>query len=91
VVDARRGEVFVPGPRAIAPADLELEPGALCVGSGAVRYRAILERKGARVPSDDDPVHLPRAWLHVGLAGEPGDADAVLPQYVRVPDAEARR
>ena len=39
VVDARRGEVFVAGPRAVAPDDLELEPGTLCIGSGAVRYR----------------------------------------------------
>jgi tRNA threonylcarbamoyl adenosine modification protein YeaZ len=91
VVDARRGEVFVPGPRAIAPDDLELEPGTLCVGSGAVRYRAALERQGARVPPDGNPVHLPHARLHAAIAGEPGDVEAVLPLYVRAPDAEARR
>ncbi|HWQ23785.1 MAG TPA: tRNA (adenosine(37)-N6)-threonylcarbamoyltransferase complex dimerization subunit type 1 TsaB [Gaiellaceae bacterium] len=91
VVDARRGEVFVPGPRAVAPGDLELEPGTLCVGSGAVRHRATLERKGARIPPDGDPIHLPRAWLHVRLAGEPGDAETIFPLYVRAPDAEARR
>lgn len=91
VVDARRGEVFVRGPRAVAPGDLELEPGTLCVGSGAVRHRAILERKGARIPPDHDPVHLPRASLHARLAGEPGDAVTILPLYVRAPDAEARR
>src|SRR5439155_7941508 len=39
VIDARRGEVFVPGPLAVGPDDLDLRPGTLCVGSGAVRYR----------------------------------------------------
>ena len=87
VIDARRREVFVPGPRAVAPDDLEVEPGTLCVGSGAVRYRATLERAGALVPPDDDPVHLPHARLHVALAEGYGDAEELLPIYVRAPDA----
>lgn len=90
VVDARRGEVFVSGPHAVAPDDLGLEPGTLCVGSGAVRYRHVLERLGARVPPDDDPVHVPSARLHVSLAEGFGAADDVLPIYVRAPDAKAR-
>lgn len=90
VIDARRGEVFVPGPRAIAPDDLALESGTLCVGSGAVRYRGALERKGARVPPDDADVHLPHARLHAALATEFDSAEAVLPLYVRAPDADVR-
>src|SRR5439155_10793463 len=42
VIDARRREVFslVGGePRCLAPADLRLPPGTLCVGDRAVRYR----------------------------------------------------
>ncbi len=66
VVDARRREVFVLGPRVLAPADLELEPGTTVVGSGAVRYRATLEDKGAHVPADDDEIHLPHATLARG-------------------------
>lgn len=89
VVDARRHEVFVPGPRAIAPDDLGLEPGTLCIGNGAVRYRATLERLGAVVPPDDDEAHVPHARLHALLAGELGDADALEPIYVRAPDAKA--
>jgi tRNA threonylcarbamoyl adenosine modification protein YeaZ len=89
MIDARRGEVFVTGPRAIAPDDLEIEPGALCVGSGAMRYRATLERLGAVVPPDDDEVHLPHARLHASLASDFGDVDALAPIYVRLPDAEA--
>ena len=90
LVDARRGEVFVPGPRAVAPDDLELDPGTVCIGSGAVRYRHTLERLGARVPSDDDPVHVPSARLHAALAGDFGPVDDLLPIYVRAPDAKAR-
>ncbi|HSJ93977.1 MAG TPA: hypothetical protein VK896_08070, partial [Gaiellaceae bacterium] len=90
VLDARRREVFVPGPRALAPDDLELEPGTLCIGSGAVRYRETLERLGALVPGDEDPVHLPHARLHAALAGRAGPVEDILPLYVREPDARAR-
>jgi tRNA threonylcarbamoyladenosine biosynthesis protein TsaB len=90
VVDARRREVFVPGPLALAPDDLELEPGTTCIGSGAVRYRATLERTGALVPPDDDPIHLPHARLHATLARDFGPADDLLPVYVRAPDARVR-
>ncbi len=87
VLDAGRREVFVPGPRAVAPDDLELAPGTICVGSGARRYRATLERKGAVVPPDDDGRHVPHARLHVALARGFGPAEEVLPIYVREPDA----
>ena len=90
VLDARRGEVFVTGPRAVAPDDLELDHGALCIGSGAIRYRETLEHKGALVPADDDPIHLPHARLHAELAAEFREADAILPVYVRAPDARVR-
>lgn len=91
VVDARRQEVFVQGPRAISPDDLELESGAVCIGNGAVRYRATLERLGAVVPPDDDGLHVPHARLHVGLATTFGAVDEIEPIYVRVPDAELPR
>ena len=90
VVDAHRREVFVPGPRAVAPDDLQLEPGAVCVGSGAVRYRATFERAGALVPPDGDPVHLPHARLHAALAETYGRVEELLPIYVRAPDAQVR-
>jgi tRNA threonylcarbamoyladenosine biosynthesis protein TsaB len=88
IVDAGRQEVFVPGPVAARPDDLELQPGTLCVGSGARRYRATLERKGAFVPADDDERHVPHARLHASLAGDFGPAEDVLPVYVRAPDAK---
>jgi tRNA threonylcarbamoyladenosine biosynthesis protein TsaB len=89
IVDARRQEVFVDGPRAVSPDDLELTHANLCIGSGAVRYRATFERMGAIVPPDDDPRHIPHARLHAAIAGELGPVDAIEPLYVRVPDAEA--
>ena len=90
VVDARRGEVFVPGPRALSPDELELEPGTVCVGNGAIRYRSALERQGALVPPDEDGVHVPSARLHAALAVRFGPAEEILPIYVRAPDAKAR-
>jgi tRNA threonylcarbamoyladenosine biosynthesis protein TsaB len=87
VIDAKRREVFVPGPRAVAPADLEVEPGTIHVGDGAVRYREVLERAGALVPADDDERHVPWARFHARLAGEFGPAELVEPLYVRLPDA----
>ena len=94
VVDAKRGEVFtlVEGePACLRPEDLPLEAGATCVGNGAIRYRALLERAGARVPPRDSDTHVPRASLHVSLAREFGDAERVEPLYVRTPDADRAR
>lgn len=88
IVDARRREVFVDGPRAVAPDDLELDPGTVCVGSGAIRYRSTFERMGAIVPTDEDR-HVPHARYHAALATAFGPVDRIDPIYVRVPDAEA--
>jgi tRNA threonylcarbamoyl adenosine modification protein YeaZ len=89
VIDARRREVFVDGPRAVSPDDLDLEPGTVCVGSGAIRYRSTFERMGAVVPPDDDARHVPHARLHASLVTGFGPVDVIEPIYVRVPDAEA--
>jgi tRNA threonylcarbamoyladenosine biosynthesis protein TsaB len=91
VIDARRREVFVPGPRAVAPDELVLEPGTVCVGDGALRYRAVLESAGAVVPPDESELHMPRARFHAALAHTFGPADAIEPVYVRAPDAAALR
>ena len=88
VIDARRREVFVPGPRAVGAAELELEAGMVCVGDGARRYRVELESLGAEVPPDEDERHLPRARFHAELARDFGPAEAIEPIYVRVPDAD---
>jgi tRNA threonylcarbamoyladenosine biosynthesis protein TsaB len=90
VIDARRGEVFVlqGEPRVLAPEDLELVAGTVCVGDGAVRYRSVLEAKGAEIPPDGDDRHAPRARFHAQLARDFGPAELVEPLYLRVPDAD---
>ena len=90
VIDARRREVFVPV-RVLAPAALEVEPGSTYVGSGAVRYRELLEAAGAEIPPDGDERHLPRARFHAQLARKYGPAEEVEPLYLRVPDADRTR
>lgn len=90
VIDARRQEIFIPG-AVLAPADLEVEAGRLCVGSGAVRYRDVLEAKGADIPPDADERHLPRARFHAQLARDFGAAEEVEPLYLRLPDADKTR
>ena len=93
VIDARRGEVFVlqDEPRVLAPQDLQLDAGTVCVGDGAVRYRVALEAKGAEIPPDRDERHVPRARFHAQLARDFGAAELVEPMYLRVPDADKTR
>jgi len=86
VVDARRGEVFAPGPRVCRPEELDVA-GRTLLGDGAIRYRALFEERGASIPANDDPLHLPDPLLLVERAGPFGDAGAVEPLYVRDPDA----
>jgi tRNA threonylcarbamoyladenosine biosynthesis protein TsaB len=91
VIDAGRREVFTLGdgePMCAIPQAFELEPGTVCVGDGALRYRAVLESRGAEIPPDDDERHVPRARFHAALASDFGPAEDVEPLYLRVPDAE---
>jgi tRNA threonylcarbamoyl adenosine modification protein YeaZ len=90
VIDAGRREVFTlldGEPSVCAP---DRVPAGLCVGDGALRYRTVLEERGAEVPPDEDERHLPRARFHAALALHFGPADAVEPLYLRIPDAEAK-
>jgi tRNA threonylcarbamoyladenosine biosynthesis protein TsaB len=89
VLDARRGEVFTTGPRVLQPDDLEVA-GLTLVGDGAIRYRELLEARGAAIPPDDDPAHVPDPLLLIERAGPFGAAGLVEPLYVRDPDARAQ-
>lgn len=84
------------GPLAVAPdglADVLLGVhggGGLAVGDGAVRYRDALEAAGLTVPQDADPRHHVDAGVlcRLGALAAPAAAGgAVLPDYVRAPDA----
>jgi tRNA threonylcarbamoyladenosine biosynthesis protein TsaB len=92
VIDAKRREVFAlldGEPRVLAPADLPVAAGTVCVGDGAVRYRELLEERGAVVPPDEDERHLPRARFHAALAGDSRPVEEIEPLYLRVPDVDA--
>jgi tRNA threonylcarbamoyladenosine biosynthesis protein TsaB len=107
VLDARRGEVFVAGwhnrtplldPAALAPEALAervraMPVAPLAVGDGAVRFRGSLEAAGAHVPPDQDGVHRLRAEqvCRIGAERRTTDRDALLPDYLREPDAVPRR
>jgi tRNA threonylcarbamoyladenosine biosynthesis protein TsaB len=91
VIDGSRKEIFTltgGEPGVTRPEDLKPAPGTLCVGGGAVRYRAVLEAAGAEVPPDASELHLVRARFHARLATDFGPAELVEPLYLRIPDAE---
>ena len=91
MIDGRRGEVFVLAdgePACVAAEQLGVEADNIYVGDGAVRYRELLEAGGGRVPSDDDPRHVPWARHHAALARDFGAAEDAEPIYLRLPDAE---
>lgn len=103
VLDARRGEAFVArwedgrelvAPRAVGPAELgAAAAGAtLAVGDGAIRFRAELEPAGVLVPEDGSPLHRVGAPGLARLAALAPEVvrDALLPDYVRAPDARPR-
>jgi tRNA threonylcarbamoyladenosine biosynthesis protein TsaB len=91
VIDAKRSEVFAleeGSPAVMRAENLPVKPGDVYVGDGALRYRELLEARGARVPPDDDPVHTPWARHHAALANGFGSPEAAQPIYLRLPDAE---
>jgi tRNA threonylcarbamoyladenosine biosynthesis protein TsaB len=90
VIDARRGEVFAPGPLVCRPEELDVT-GRRLVGDGAIRYREVFEAAGADVPPDDDEAHVPDPLLLLERAGAFGAAGLVEPLYVREPDARPQR
>jgi tRNA threonylcarbamoyladenosine biosynthesis protein TsaB len=62
----------------------------LAVGEGALAFREDLEGAGVTVPADGSPLHRVSALALCRLArgAEPSGRDAVLPDYLRLPDAE---
>jgi tRNA threonylcarbamoyladenosine biosynthesis protein TsaB len=77
-------------PAALAQEVARLPAGTVAVGDGAVRFREALEAAGTVVPADDSAAHHVDAAAHARLATvmEPDARGAVLPAYLRLPDAE---
>jgi tRNA threonylcarbamoyladenosine biosynthesis protein TsaB len=65
----------------------------LAVGDGAVAFRDQLEPAAVAVPADGNPCHRVSAVAICRLAarGAPTARDALVPDYVRLPDAEEAR
>lgn len=106
LIDARRGEVFAAlyesgdevWPETLEnPADLArrvvasgLQP--LAAGDGSVRFRDVLEAAGVHVAAAGSPAHVVRGLsiCRLALEASPAVTQAVLPEYLREPDAKPR-
>jgi tRNA threonylcarbamoyladenosine biosynthesis protein TsaB len=104
LIDAKRGELFAglyeqgeerwppfaAPPEAVAERVRQAELTPLAAGDGAVRFRGLLEAAGIRVEPDGSQAHEVRA-LHVcelAAGVSPVSSEAVLPDYLRLPDAK---
>ena len=69
------------------------QPPPLAVGDGAVRFRAQLQVAGAAVPEDASPLHRVAggALCRLAAGAQAAELHAVLPDYVRPPDAVPAR
>lgn len=89
-------ELLAAGARTPEILAAELAPlagaGLLCVGDGAVRFRSVLQSSGAAIPPDGAGAHGVRALAvcRLGASGAPVPPSAVVPDYVRRPDARPR-
>jgi tRNA threonylcarbamoyladenosine biosynthesis protein TsaB len=107
LIDARRGEVFAAlfdgerelwPPFAASPEELlaRLRQGGfrpLAAGDGSLRFRGMLEEAGIPIAPQDSTTHVVSA-LHVcRLAADTQDEapEAVLPEYLREPDAKPQQ
>ena len=104
VIDAKRGELFgalfehgepVVEPFVAHPDQLAERAGrelanAVAAGDGSIRFREVLEAAGMQVPPDSSELHVVRALHICRLAARvpPERPEAVLPTYIRDPDAE---
>jgi tRNA threonylcarbamoyladenosine biosynthesis protein TsaB len=103
LIDARRGEVFAAlfdgerdlwPPFAAAPEDLIARVrdhgfAPLAAGDGSLRFRGMLQEAGIQVAPEDSTAHVVRA-LHICRLGQEArdeSPEAVLPDYLREPDA----
>lgn len=106
LIDAKRGEVFaalfddgraVWTPFAATPDELTARLGEagvdpVAIGDGSVRFREVLEAAGVRVAPAGSGTHVVRGLSICRLAAiaPPAAPDAVLPDYLRLPDAKPR-
>jgi tRNA threonylcarbamoyladenosine biosynthesis protein TsaB len=104
LIDARRGELFcalfedgeelwppfAASPAAVVERLREADCSPVSAGDGSLRFRGMLEEAGIPVERDHSGAHVVRA-LHVcrlGASSEDEPPEAVLPAYLREPDAK---
>jgi tRNA threonylcarbamoyladenosine biosynthesis protein TsaB len=103
LIDARRGEVygalyedgvetwpaFAVPPEAVAERVRKASVAPLACGDGSVRFSDVLEAAGVRVAPGGSRAHVVRGLsiCRLAAAAEPASAGAVLPDYLREPDA----
>jgi tRNA threonylcarbamoyladenosine biosynthesis protein TsaB len=98
---AYRGDERLLGPVAVRPEALaglvatrpEPPEAWLAVGGGALAFRDLLEPAAIAVPADGNPCHRVSAVAicRLAAASVPVARDALVPEYVRLPDAEETR
>ena len=92
LIDAKRQEVYGPGPfvGSIDYAVEEAPTGALAAGDGSIRFREALESAGIRVAPGDSRMHVVRSLYICRLATsvQPAPPESVVPCYLRAPDAK---
>jgi tRNA threonylcarbamoyladenosine biosynthesis protein TsaB len=92
LIDAKRQEVYGPGPfvGSIDDAIARAPETALAAGDGSIRFREALESAGIRVAPGDSRMHVVRALYICGLAAAVPSAppESVVPCYLRAPDAK---
>ena len=100
VIDARRGEVFArldPGgdEQVADPAEVAARVAGsgvhpLAAGDGAVRFRDVFEAAGVPVAAAGSRAHVVRgvSICRLALGAPPAPPEAVVPQYLREPDAK---
>jgi tRNA threonylcarbamoyladenosine biosynthesis protein TsaB len=107
LIDARRGEVFaalfhgdreVWPPFTASPDELvaRLREGAFrprAAGDGSLRFRGMLEEAGIPVEPDSSEAHVVRALnvCRLGRGAPDESPEAVLPEYLRDPDAKPQQ
>ena len=107
LIDARRGELFAAlfeygrelwQPFAASPEDLlaRLREGGftpLAAGDGSLRFRGMLEEAGIPVEPQDSEAHVVSALhiCHLGEGAQDESPEAVLPEYLREPDAKPQQ
>ena len=89
VDDAERISAFAAQPEGVAARIVETRADPLAVGDGSVRFRDILETAGLRVAPAKSRLHVVRGLSVCRLAAGvvPTPLEAVLPDYLRLPDA----